>query len=263
MIAPALVPDKFCLWNRAEGAPAGYVRARRALLRVLYSDFAWLRLGGPFAVQPGNNASRRYEYPWAYHALQLRKGSRVVELGGSLAGFQFVLSREGHRVINVDPGLDAVGMGWPVDVAKIARLNRWFGTNVELMATTIDNAGLREGSVDAVFAISVLEHLSQPELDNVITHVLRCLRPGGHFVVTLDLFLNLVPFTSISCNRYGSNKDVRRMLTQSKMCLVSGIREELYGFPSFDVQRIMSNLADYMIGNYPTLTQCFVLQKAL
>ena len=261
MLAPASLPVKFSMWNRSEGAPGGYERPRRALFRFLYSDEAWLRLRGPFAVQPGNNASRRYEYPWAYHAIQLSRRSNVVELGGSLSGFQFVLSREGHRVTNIDPGLDADGMGWPVDTAQIARMNSLFGTKVDLIQTTLDKADLKICSADAVFAISVLEHLTQAELDEVIRHVQLCLRPGGHFVVTLDLFLNIAPFTSVLNNRYGCNKDVFRLVSQSNMCLLKGVENELFGFPSFHAESVLSNLADYMIGSYPTLTQCFVLQK--
>ena len=71
-------------------------------------------LRGPFTIQD-NNTTRRAEYPWAYFATPLEPGLQVLELGGSLAGFQFVLDRAGCRVTNVDPGNESHGRGWPVD----------------------------------------------------------------------------------------------------------------------------------------------------
>lgn len=261
MLAPVQLPEKFAAWNREYGAPIGYVRPRRALFRRFYSDDAWLKLSGPFAIQPGNNATRRFEYPWTFHAADLSQPRTIVELGGSLAGPQFVLDRLGHRVINVDPGLEAGGLGWPVDQLTIARLNQWFGTNVQLINTTLDQAGLADNSVDLMFSISVLEHLTQPELTLVMQHARRCLRPGGQFIITLDLFLNLVPFTTRQKNEYGTNQDVRRMVEESGLRLAQGNPAELYGFPEFDPQRILSNLEQYMVGSYPVLTQCIVLEK--
>jgi len=261
MLAPVKLPDHFAAWNRHHGAPIGYERPRRALFRRFYSDEAWLKLSGPFAIQPGNNATRRFEYPWMFHAADLSSPKTIVELGGSLAGPQFVLDRLGHRVINVDPGLEAGGLGWAVDQATISRLNAWFGTKVTLLNTTLDQAGLADNSVDLMFSISVLEHLTSAELTLVMQHARRCLRPGGQFLITLDLFLNLTPFTSRQKNEYGMNQNVRQMMEESGLRLVHGNPAELYGFPEFDAQRILSNLEQYMVGSYPVLTQCIVLEK--
>lgn len=261
MLAPVKLPEKFAAWNRHHGAPTGYERPRRALFRRFYSDEAWLKLSGPFAIQPGNNSTRRFEYPWTFHAADLSSPKTIVEIGGSLAGSQFVLDRLGHRVINVDPGLDAAGLGWPVDQASITRLNQWFGTHVTLINTTLDQAGLADNSVDLIFSISVLEHLTPTELALTMQHARRCLRPGGQFIITLDLFLNLAPFTSRPSNEYGRNQDVRRMVEENGFRLAQGNREELYGFPEFDPQRILASLEQYLVGSYPVLTQCIVLEK--
>ena len=68
---------------------------------------------GPFAFQD-NNTSREFEYPWAFHSVSIHRGIRVVDVGGSLAGFQFVLARTGADVLNIDPGEHSSGLGWPV-----------------------------------------------------------------------------------------------------------------------------------------------------
>lgn len=261
MLAPVQLPKHFAAWNRAHGAPIGFERPRRTLFRRFYSDEAWLRLAGPFAIQPGNNSTRRFEYPWAFQAAGLSQPADVVELGGSLAGLQFVLARLGHRVTNVDPGLEAGGLGWPVDQASITRLNGWFGTDVRLANTTLDRAGLADASVDTIFSISVLEHLTDDELTSVMQHARRILRPGGRFVITLDLFLNLAPFTRREKNEYGTNKNVRRMAEESGLELLQGERAELNGFPEFNAASVQENLERYLIGSYPVLTQCIVLGK--
>jgi len=63
----------------------------------------------------------------------------VLELGGGLAGFQFVLDQAGCRVVNIDPGMKSEG--WPCDQQSMQTLNRRFKTSVELRNTTIENAG--------------------------------------------------------------------------------------------------------------------------
>lgn len=261
MLAPSQFPEAYQRWNRQTGAPTGYVREKRQLVRRFVSEETWLKWRGPFSIQPGNNTTRRYEYPWAWHAADLSSPKTIVEIGGSLAGFQFILSAEGHRVINVDPGMEAEGLGWEVTPETLGRLNKWFGTTVELRNTTLDKAGIDDNSVDLMFSISVLEHLTHDELKKVMNHAERILRPRGQFVITMDLFINLIPFTRREKNDYGTNQDVREMEEMSQLQLVQGKREELYGYPEFDAAKIQENLENYLVGNYPTLTQCIVLQK--
>jgi SAM-dependent methyltransferase len=261
MLAPVQLPEEFAVWNRTHGAPAGYERPRRSLFRRFYSDESWLRLSGPFAIQPGNNSTRRFEYPWAFHAADLSQPRTIVELGGSLAGLQFVLARAGHHVINVDPGLEASGLGWDVTPENIARLNDWFSTDVRLINTTLDQAGLADESVDVMFSISVLEHLTHQELTEVMRHARRVLRREGRFVITLDLFLNLAPFTARDRNEYGTNQSVCQMVEESGLEITTGKRAELFGFPEFDATTIQAQCERYMIGSYPVLTQCMVLRK--
>jgi hypothetical protein len=93
-------------------------------------------------------------------------------------------------------------------------------------------------------------------------HANRCLKPGGRFIITLDLFLNLEPFTRRTGNEWGRNQDVRWLVDISRMKLVEGNRSELFGFQEFSSERILANLEKYYIGSYyPGLTQCLVLEK--
>lgn len=262
MLAPSQLPPRYQNWNRAHGAPSGFQRPRRELFRRFYPAEAWQRLRGPFGLQ-SNNRTRVFEYPWAYYAADLSSPRKIVEIGGSLSGFQFVLSRAGHEVVNIDPGMEAAGVGWPSDIEEIGKLNDWFGTSVELRPTTIDKAELPDDYFDYFFSISVLEHLPQSDLQEVMRHARRCLKPGGRFIITLDLFLNLYPFTTRHENEFGTNQDVRHMVEMSGLELVEGDRSKLFGFPEFDAARIQSELEAYFIGNYPVLTQCLTLQRPL
>jgi 2-polyprenyl-3-methyl-5-hydroxy-6-metoxy-1,4-benzoquinol methylase len=260
MLAPSTFPDQFLAWNQAQGAPFGHQRPKYQFLRRFYSDEALQKLRGPFSIQ-GNSTTRRYEYPWAYYAADLSSPKKVVEIGGGLSGFQFVLSREGHEVVNVDPGMDASGFDWHSDERSIRKLNSWFNTNVTLKSTTIGKANLPENYYDLFFSISVLEHVPEAGLREILEHAYRCLKPGGRFIISVDLFLNLEPFSRRTGNEWGKNQDVRWVVETSRMNLVSGDRSQLFGYPEFNTEAVLANLEKYLIGDYPVLTQCIVLEK--
>ncbi len=255
MIAPSSLPKNFIQWNVKHGAPFGRSGnlKERFLPRSLYEKFR-----GPFAIQP-NNTSREFEYPWAFYATPLTAGQRVLEIGGGLSGFQFVLDKEGCKVVNVDPGTEA--MGWPCDINSMKKLNRLFGTSVELRNTVLTEADLKPESFDRVFSISVLEHLPDNEIEDAMHCAFTLLKPGGYFILTVDLSLDITPFTTRRVNAYGKNVDIKWLVGIAPFSLVQGDARELYGFREFEPDVIQSNLSSYLIGRYPTLTECFVLQK--
>lgn len=256
MIASKTLPEEFRKWNEKHGAPFG----KRQWTKQLVPWRVYQRLAGPFSVQP-NNTTREFEYPWAFYATPVTSALRVLEIGGGLSGLQFILDRSGCSVINVDPGLDANGSGWFCDPSAMAKLNHIFGTSVKLYNTTISNADLESGSFDRIFSISVLEHLSDEELESVMCKAFRWLKPNGYFIATIDLFLNVKPFTSRERNQYGKNINLKNLIETAPFVLVQGNRKELHGYPEFDSDRVQSNLEDYFIGLYPTLVQCFVAMK--
>ncbi|MCB0324243.1 MAG: class I SAM-dependent methyltransferase [Bdellovibrionales bacterium] len=259
MLAPRDLPPEYRQWNRTWQAPHGrWLRGQRYLQRVLPEDVL-VRLRGPFCIQP-NNDTRRYEYPWAYFALPRPHGLQVMDLGGGLSGFQFVLAREGLKVVNVDPG--TAEKGWPVNQASIDRLNRIFGAAVQLKNCTLADAAIAPGTFDRVYCLSVLEHFSVAQFSSVVDSVWACLKPGGHFVVTADLFLDLEPFTSRKENEWGTNFPIARLLEHPGFECTYGSVDEIYGSATFDSDRIQSNLAAYLIGGfYPVLVQCLILRK--
>ena len=256
MLARAQFPPAYDHWNSQWHAPYGH---RSRLTRLLGDSALGVRARGPFAWQP-NNSTRAFEYPWAYERIRARgRGLHVAEVGGSLAGLQFVLAAEGDHVTNVDPGLKAKGKGWELSASAHARLCRVFRAPVELMDATIDTAPIPAHSLDVLISVSALEHFAPDDLAAFARTATRLLKPGGVVILTIDLFLDLVPFSRKTANEFGLNIDVRQLLRDAKLELVEGNPRELYGFPEFDAQRVLEELPTYLIGSgYPALSQCIV-----
>jgi SAM-dependent methyltransferase len=258
MLAPSKIPPSYAEWNEIHGAPFGRNVSLPGWKKWFVSAESIEQLRGPFAMQP-NNSTRYFEYPWAFDVATLKSGMRVLEIGGGLAGFQFVLDKHGCQVVNVDPGMDAAG--WPCNQEFMQKLNRRFGTRVELRNTTIEKANLPGDSFDRAFSISVIEHLPEAVAAETIKNIYRCLKPGGLFVLTTDLFLNVRPFCSRQKNEHGHNQNVRALIYDGPWEFVVGDPACLYGFPEFTPDLILSSLEKYLIGVYPALAQCMVLKK--
>jgi 2-polyprenyl-3-methyl-5-hydroxy-6-metoxy-1,4-benzoquinol methylase len=260
MIARKAWAEKYSKWNRQWGAPAG-LPARKFVPRPLKFSTLGARLVGPFSFQR-NNDTRALEYPWAFEAIAPREGMRVLEVGGSLAGLQFVLDRCGCEVVNVDPGEASRGRGWPVSEETFEKLNHAFRTNVELKKCFLQDAALPAESFDRIVSISVLEHVPENDIEAILIEARRLLKPGGLLVVTMDLFLNVKPFAAAESNDYGHNVSARWMLEKSGMELVHGTREELFGFDEFDASTVRTNQDLYVSTEYPVMAQTMVLKKS-
>ena len=90
----------------------------------------------------------------------------------------------------------------------------------------------------------------------------RVLRPGGYFIATVDLFLDLEPFTpGATRNKWGTNIDMAKLCASTSMRRIIGDPPMLYGFDEFDVEAIRPRLPELLVGSYPVLIQCLVLQK--
>jgi SAM-dependent methyltransferase len=215
------------------------------------------RSRGPFAWQ-SNNSIRIFEYPWAYHAIRQRGSQlRVLEVGGGLSGLQFVLAAEGDYVVNVDPGQN--GLGWKYDGDLHRRLCRALKAPVKLFDKKIDSLEAPAHSFDVVLSVSALEHFPDTDLAMLASAMRRLLKPDGILVMTIDLFLDLKPFSEREENEWGRNLDISHFLKMAGLRLDDGNPAELLGFPEFNPAQIMGSLATYVLGEgYPALSQCVV-----
>ena len=90
------------------------------------------------------------------------------------------------------------------------------------------------------------------------------LRPGALVVLTIDLFLNLIPFSSRSTNVWGTNASVAWIDELLGYTMVAGDRAELYGYDEFSTDRILAQLEEYAMGaGYPQLAQLVSFQVPL
>lgn len=268
MIAKKVIPKNFISWNRRYGSPYGNAydsctflnRLRWQIIKRNYHLHGGIfaRLVGPFSFQ-SNNTTRIIEYPWAFYATDLKRGMKAIDIGGGLGGFQFVLAKNGLEVINIDPGSQEYG--WNYQKSLFVKLNKAFGTNITLYQDKIENMNLKEGFYDRIFCISVLEHLSFDDGYKVVQESYKLLKKSGYLILTVDLFLDLYPFTTKKKDKWGTNIPVYELVKSINTKLVFGNISEIYGSPTFRSKRILENLPNYFIGTWPVLSQLIVLRK--
>ena len=148
---------------------AAHGKSLRAFRRTWVSDPLW-------------QWSRTWEYPFVFAHLQQfaagRQSFDLLDAGSGATFFPFFVARQlNARVLCVDsdPRLDS-------PIRSIAQ-----GTGLSVAARIGDIRALdvRDGTVDAVVCISVLEHTNR--FREIIAEFLRVLAPGGLLVLTFDI----------------------------------------------------------------------------
>lgn len=136
---------------------------------------------------PLHTWSRVWEYPYVYH--HLRKNSviaspssspKVVDLGSGVTFFPFAAANLGYEVICLD--IDAV-CGPDIERALSVVPQQHGKVSFRLIAD--DKLPVKSGEVDVVYCVSVLEHIH--DFENTIEEVVRILKVGGLFILTIDL----------------------------------------------------------------------------
>jgi len=100
------------------------------------------------------------------------RDQRIVDLGCGPGAMLFVLDRAGYRNL---AGVDVSQQ--QIDIAHSLGI-------VSAQCATLEDflAAQPAASVDVVFAIDIFEHLTRPELMNVLAAIRRTIRPGGRCV---------------------------------------------------------------------------------
>ena len=138
---------------------------------------------------PLHTWSRVWEYPYTYHHLQTQRSrtlsgvlAKVADVGSGLTFFPFAVARLGFHVTATDPD--------PACVAGISAMSAALpGLPGSVDARQGDGVTLPfdDGEVDAVYCISVLEHLGR--FEDLVSEIARVLKPGGPLILTVDLDL--------------------------------------------------------------------------
>jgi len=155
--------------------------ARDAEIRKPHSR--WMR-------DPLHTWSRVWEYPYAYYHLRNWRASftgqalpHVVDYGSGVTFFPFAVAKLGFRVTCVD--IDRICQ---VDMERAIECIPAAPGKVEFKLCGNDSIPLPDASADAVYCISVIEHM-QDFASAATKEMARVLKPGGMLILTFDLDL--------------------------------------------------------------------------
>jgi len=133
--------------------------------------------------------SRIWEYPYCYYHLKIWRGGLgdprypvVADVGSGVTFFPFCIAQMGCHVICTD--IDPV---CSVDLHRATEHVTQAPGEVEFRLAEEFQIPLASGEADAAYCISLFEHVSNYEI--IIREIARILKPGGLFVVTMDLAL--------------------------------------------------------------------------
>ncbi|HET8701415.1 MAG TPA: class I SAM-dependent methyltransferase [Nitrococcus sp.] len=119
--------------------------------------------------------SKRWEYPWALERARLAPGSRVLDAGCGASIFPVYLSELGYWVAAVDrqppEGLAAC-----------------HGAAIDYVRSDITALPFEDQSFDAVFCISVIEHLDRDGVRTALQELRRVAKSGARLLITTDYY---------------------------------------------------------------------------
>ena len=128
--------------------------------------------------------SRAWEYAFMLHHVRLeceRRGRPldVVDFGSGSVFFPFAIARLGNRVVCFDND--------PIGIADLEGATRVVSAGSGRVEARLNGDVLPcdSNSADIAYSVSVLEHMPDPV--PIIDEIHRVLKPGGLFVLTMDL----------------------------------------------------------------------------
>lgn len=128
-----------------------------------------------------NNDMKDVQRPWMLKAIiaNMPIGSRLLEIGAGEPFVADILERMGYDVTVVDP-YEGCGNG-PIDYGRFVRgypRIRFIRDNFSERLKTISPC-----SIDCIYSISVLEHISTEELPAVFSGMRNFIRPNGGMLI--------------------------------------------------------------------------------
>lgn len=128
--------------------------------------------------------SRQYEYAWAILNSNLKKTDICLDAGGGFSSFKYALATRTEKVISIDLDLESIGK-------SIITTRKLGFNNIEHYKYSIDEYQ-PDFKFDKIYCLSVLEHISSPEIRlKCMANLLRLLKPDGILLMTLDIVVSV------------------------------------------------------------------------
>ncbi|HEV2670254.1 MAG TPA: class I SAM-dependent methyltransferase [Gemmatimonadales bacterium] len=128
---------------------------------------------------------RSREFAYAWRQLQLRPGARVLDLGSPKDLAVMLARHRGYAVVATDILPDAIALSRRY--ASAQGLDGQRPSSGHVHSEVQDGRALtyRDGSFDAAYSVSVLEHIPGRGDVTAIGELIRVVKPGGIVVVTV------------------------------------------------------------------------------
>jgi ubiquinone/menaquinone biosynthesis C-methylase UbiE len=151
----------------------------------------FLSKGYKWPRNPLYDFSRVWEYPYVFHHLtdylktvSQKRQPIVADVGSGVTFFPFALAKNGYNIICTD--IDPICQR---DLNLAIECVSHSPGKVDFRLMTNENLPFKNSECDALYCISVLEHIK--DFEKTIIEMYRILKPGGLCLITCDI--NLVP----------------------------------------------------------------------
>jgi 2-polyprenyl-3-methyl-5-hydroxy-6-metoxy-1,4-benzoquinol methylase len=110
-------------------------------------------------------------YPIPTFPLPAGEGRALLDLGCNWGRWTIAAARAGYRATGIDRAKKSVGAA--------RRVAEQLGVEAEYVLGDVRQLPFPDGSFDAVFSYSVLQHLAKDDVRSVVSEIRRVLVPGG------------------------------------------------------------------------------------
>lgn len=140
------------------------------------------RPGVQWPVDALRNWSRQYEYPYTFsQLLDLKPGDRVLDAGSGITFFPFYLAIRGLEMFCADSD-PRLAQGFEQLAKRLPEK-----ASVKFQEADLVKLPYPDNYFQAVYSVSVIEHLPHDALIAVLREFSRVIQPGGLCVLTTDV----------------------------------------------------------------------------
>lgn len=179
-----------------------YKESHQKLFRDIMDKMIAVSTEMKWIVDYTNFPTRLLEYPWAVNIAKLESGMILADMGCSLDPLVPTLSKMGYKVTGVD-NFSSHDEKWDIhngfrngSLTGIKKIKEFKNNLIKLnispnyLVGDMSRTKLLDKSLDRIFCISVLEHLSPLKVRLTLSEWYRILKQGGLVVLTVDYSIN-------------------------------------------------------------------------